>query len=85
MSNASSGLCINLVIYIIIYYIMLYYIILYYAGPLFRILGCNEVGMPPSLWTSEAIAFSLIRVKYITIGDTKHHKSVNIQRTTSPF
>ena len=37
MSNASSGLCINLGIYII----------LYYAGPLFRILGCNEVGMPP--------------------------------------
>ena len=76
MSNASSGLCINLVIYSI----------LYYVGPLFRILGCNEVGMPPSLWTSEAIVFSLIRVKYIiTIADTKHHKSVNIQRTTSPF
>ena len=30
MSNASSGLCINLVIYII------------YTGPLFRILGCNK-------------------------------------------
>ena len=31
MSNASSGLCI----------ILLYYIILYYAGPLSCILGCN--------------------------------------------
>ena len=30
MSNASSGLCINLNYY------------LYYAGPLFRILGCNQ-------------------------------------------
>ena len=29
MSNTSSGLCINLVIYII------------YVGPIFRILGCN--------------------------------------------
>ena len=32
MSNASSGLCINL-------------FILYYAGPLFRILGCNKCHM----------------------------------------
>ena len=44
MSNASSGLCIILLIlyYIILYYIILYYIILYYAGPLSCILGCNK-------------------------------------------
>ena len=50
MSNASSGLCIILVSYMILYcivlfcivlYIILYYIILYYACPFSCILGCN--------------------------------------------
>ena len=36
MSNASPGLCINLHFYIVLYCII-------YAGPLFRILGCNDV------------------------------------------
>ena len=38
MSNASSGLCIIL-LYYIIYYIFILFI---YAGPLSCILGCNE-------------------------------------------
>ena len=44
MSNASSGLCINLCYLCYLYYVILCYImllILYYAGPLSCILGCN--------------------------------------------
>ena len=50
MSNASSGLCINLFIYLFVclfvyVFVCLFvylFIYLYHVGPLFRILGCNN-------------------------------------------
>ena len=48
MSNASSGLCINLFIYIV------------YAGPLFHILGCNQL--------HTLMAFSLHRLTALHIA-----------------
>ena len=46
ISNASSGLCINLFMLFMLF-MLCYLCYVIYAGPLFRILGCNEHNRTP--------------------------------------
>ena len=63
MSNASSGLWINLHFYIVLYCII-------YAGPLFRILGCN-VFLKNGLWrTCQSVSHKNIQTGKIRLAHT---------------